>query len=121
MIGCPNWSLDRPFIRCDTSCELCHGEQCIPNPEHCGGHDTRADAQACFARFLAAQGSRETSYGDWTGCEALSDDGKCDTPTKLGLTSRHLLGHSAALCDTHRTVEVFESLAPAVGQITASY
>lgn len=100
--------------RAQPDCEQCHGTGGIPNPDHCGGHATPAEARECFRRYLLDDVSEET-YGDWTGCEV------CDTPTKKGLTTRRPLGHGHALCDEHRTPEQLADLTPPVGQITASY
>ena len=133
--------------RCEASCEICHGAQFVPNPDYCGGHPTPEGAEECFARYIKAQGTCEEKYTDWTGCEAESggqegancttpayhethrycpcgwmEGTKCDEPTKTGLRSKHPLGRHMALCDEHRTVEIFEAAAPRrAGQITASY
>lgn len=122
-IGCPAWTIDKPFDRCEASCEHCHGEQFIENPAYCGGHDTAELAEACFARFLLDQGSRETTLEGWAGCEHKDADGvKCDEPTKILVESTHPLGHQLVLCSEHRTAEAFTAAAPRLaGQITASY
>jgi hypothetical protein len=86
-------------------------------------HDTREEAEQCFARYLL-DGQREETYGDWTGCVAPVDEAgtSCDTPTKAGLTTRQPLGHGYPLCDEHRTPEMLARLAPdSIGQIVASY
>jgi hypothetical protein len=78
------------------------------------GHATEDEARQCFRRYLL-DGTREESYGDWTGCTI------CDTPTKKGLTERPPLGHGYPLCDEHRTSEQLAELVPAPGQIASSY
>lgn len=83
-------------------------------------HATPEEARECFRRYLL-DGSREESYSDWTGCEAIIDGEKCDTPTKKGLTARPPIGNGYALCDEHRTQEQLEALFGPIGQIAASY
>lgn len=87
----------------------------------CGSHDTAEEARECFARYLL-DGSREEKYADWTGCQYVVNGGKCDRPTKAGLTTRPPLGHGYALCDEHRTYEILRELAPrSIGQIMSSH
>jgi hypothetical protein len=104
-------------------CEVCGQQGYIDKgegwyKEHV--HATADEARECFRRYLL-DGQRDESYGDWTGCEAVIDGEKCDTPTKKGLTGRPPLGNGYAFCDEHRTPEQLEALTPTVGRITASY
>lgn len=103
-------------VECPEDCPTCHGEQRILNPDYCGSHDTAEEAEACFAKFIADQGARPISYGDWTGCEI------CGEPTEDGLMSCHSLGPEMALCDEHLSSEIFKAQLPKLaGTIAASW
>jgi hypothetical protein len=119
-ILCPEnpLTLDGGFfpVDCPEDCPTCHGKQRVANPDYCGSHDTAEDAEVCFAKYIADQGTKPVAFGDWTGCEV------CDAPTKDGIMASHPLGGMMALCDTHRNYLVFKAHQPQrVGQITASW
>lgn len=103
----------------ERSCNACGGKAYIEVSQQdfeAHAHDTADEARGCFRRYLL-DGSREESYGDWTGC-VYKD---CDVPTKKGMTQRPPLGNGFALCDKHRTQEILEELTGPIGQIAASY
>lgn len=86
---------------------FCAGRAAIPDrlaryrdEFHTDGHATRADAEACFRRYLLASDLRLVRFAKPRACLVCG----IDTPTGGGCN-----GEEFALCTTHRTRTEVES------------
>ncbi|NUR64259.1 MAG: hypothetical protein HOQ47_00740 [Streptomyces sp.] len=73
------------------------------------GHDTADEAYAHMRTVLLDKLRLDARYGDWAGCRAPDDNGRCDTPTKQGASIPPLY-FDQPLCDKHRNRETVEAM-----------
>lgn len=84
------------------------------------GRATETEAYAHMREKLLTKLRLDARFGDWSGCRAPVDGGKCDVPTKDGaeIPPCHFL---APLCDEHRTQQVVEAMWEGPGDWSGSW